>query len=79
MEKSERCRSESQQQGCQTVCFSNPNLGEFWGALQWKILVYVKTIRNMLWPFGIFCDNSLYYPHFGILYQEKSGNPGQEE
>jgi hypothetical protein len=32
-------------------------------------LVYFMTVGNSLWPLGIF------HPHFGILYQEKSGNP----
>jgi hypothetical protein len=32
--------------GCKMVCFQtkNPNLGKFWRALQWKILVYFMTI-----------------------------------
>jgi hypothetical protein len=61
------------------VCFQtkNPNLGKFWRVLQWKILVYLMVdhlcyfteIGNILWPFGIF------FPRFGMLYQEKSGNP----
>jgi hypothetical protein len=33
------------------------------------------AIGNILWPFGIFCGNLVYFPHFGILDQEKSGNP----
>jgi hypothetical protein len=28
-----------------------------------------------LWPFALFCGTLLYYPHFGKLHQEKSGNP----
>jgi hypothetical protein len=52
-----------------------PIFGKFWRALRWKILKYFMTIRSILhtaigkklWSFGIFC---------GILYQEKSGNPG---
>jgi hypothetical protein len=31
----------------------NPNLGKFWRALEWKILVYFMTIWNILLPFGI--------------------------
>jgi hypothetical protein len=37
---------------------------------------------NILWPFGIFCGNLVYFvviwyifTRFGILEQEKSGNP----
>jgi hypothetical protein len=26
-------------------------------------------------PFGIFCGLLLIFPRFGMLYQEKSGNP----
>jgi hypothetical protein len=38
-------------------------------------LVYYMAIGNILWPFGIFCGNLVYFPRFGILEQEKSGNP----
>jgi hypothetical protein len=43
-------------QGCQMVCFQtkNPNLGKFWRALEWKMLVYFMVIWNILLPFGIF-------------------------
>jgi hypothetical protein len=42
-------------QGCQMVYFQtkNPNLGKFWMALEWKMLVYFMTISNILRPFGI--------------------------
>jgi hypothetical protein len=34
------------EQGCQMVCFQskNPNLGRFWSALGWKMLVYFMVI-----------------------------------
>jgi hypothetical protein len=37
------------------VCFQtkNPNLGKFWSALEWKMLLYFMTIWNILRPFGI--------------------------
>jgi hypothetical protein len=46
-------------------------------------LVYFTAIGNMLWPFGIFCGHlvyfvviwCIYFSRFGILDQEKSGNP----
>jgi hypothetical protein len=72
-------------QGCQMVCFQNknPNLGKFWRVLQWKILVYFTTIRSILRPLEINYCHLLYFvvvwyifPRFGILYKEKSGNPG---
>jgi hypothetical protein len=30
---------------------------------------------DMLWPFGIFCCPLVYFFQFGMLHQEKSGNP----
>jgi hypothetical protein len=36
-------------------------------------LIYFTAIGNILWPFEIFCGS----PVFGILDQEKSGNPGR--
>jgi hypothetical protein len=43
-------------QGCKMVCFQtkNHNLGKFWRALEWKMLVYVMTIWNILRPFALF-------------------------
>jgi hypothetical protein len=56
----------------------NPNLGKFWRVLQWKILVYFMAIWYILWPFGIFMFIWYQFSRFGILYQEKSGNPVHE-
>jgi hypothetical protein len=55
------------EQGCQMVCFQtkNPNLGKFWRALDWKILAHFMFIWYIISGFGILC-------------QEKSGNPGPE-
>jgi hypothetical protein len=57
-------------------------LGKFWRALEWKMLVYFMPIWNILRAFGIcyghlvilwhFC---IYFPHFGTLCRDKSGNP----
>jgi hypothetical protein len=43
-------------QGCQMVYFQtkNSNLGRFWRALEWKLLVSDIPIWNILRPFGIF-------------------------
>jgi hypothetical protein len=41
----------------------NPNLGKFWKVLQSKMLVYFMVVWYM-------------FPRFGMLYQDKSGNPG---
>jgi hypothetical protein len=32
----------------------SPNLGKFWRALEWKMLVYFIPICNISRPFGIF-------------------------
>jgi hypothetical protein len=62
----------------------NHNFCIFWKALQGKMLIYFRDILSSLhtanWyifcPFGIFCGNSVHFPHFNMFYQEKSGNPG---
>jgi hypothetical protein len=46
------------------------NLGIFY-----DYLVYFTAIGNILFPFGIFYGNLVYFSRFGILDQEKSGNP----
>jgi hypothetical protein len=72
-------------QGCQMVCFQtkNPNLGKFWRVLLWTILAYLMTISFILRQLKIFYGHLIYFvltgynfPRFGILDQEKSGNPG---
>jgi hypothetical protein len=71
----------SEGQGCQIVCFQtkNPNLGKFWKALDCKFM----PIWIIFWRFGIFYDYLVHFVFifyifsgFGIMYQEKSGNPG---
>jgi hypothetical protein len=44
------------EQGCQMVYFrtKNPNLGKFWRALDWKVLIYLMANWNSLWALGIF-------------------------
>jgi hypothetical protein len=54
----------------------NPDLGTFWSVLQWQILVYFTDIWKILWTFGIFVGHFGIFSRFGMLYQEKSGNPG---
>jgi hypothetical protein len=46
----------SRKQGCQMVFFrtNNPNLGKFWMAFEWKMMVYFMVIWNILRSFGIF-------------------------
>jgi hypothetical protein len=71
--------------GCQMVCIQtkNPNLGKFWRALEWKMLVYFTAIWNIFRPFEIFYGRLVtlwlfgkFSPRFGISCHEKSGNPG---
>jgi hypothetical protein len=38
----------------------------------WSIL---RSVCYILLTFGIVCGNLVYFSRFGILYQEKSGNP----
>jgi hypothetical protein len=39
----------------------NPNLGEFWSVLQWKMLVCFMSIWYTLRPFAIFYGLSVYF------------------
>jgi hypothetical protein len=61
----------------------NPNLGKFWRAFEWKMLVYFTTIWNILqpfsihnlWPFGIVCGHLVFFPRFGMLGSRKIWQP----
>jgi hypothetical protein len=70
--------------GLQDGIFSNQNynLGKFSRVLQWKMLVYVMAqvvyftaIWYILWKISALYGHLVYFSHFGMLYQEKSGNP----
>jgi hypothetical protein len=39
----------------------NPNLGQFWGVLKWKMLLYFMSIWSILRLFGILCGYLGYY------------------
>jgi hypothetical protein len=39
------------------------------------MLVYFMAIWSIFRPFGIFYGTLVYFSHFGMLPQEKSGNP----
>jgi hypothetical protein len=41
-------------------------------------LVHFTVSCYILWTFGIVRGNLLYFSRFGILYKEKSGNPGYD-
>jgi hypothetical protein len=61
----------------------NPNLGKFWSVLQWKMLLYFMDTWSFLRSFDfmdIWCSSryfGIFCSRVGILYQEKSGNPGR--
>jgi hypothetical protein len=38
-------------------------------------LVHFMVLCYILWPFGIVRGNSVHFSRFGILNEEKSGNP----
>jgi hypothetical protein len=54
-------------------------------------MVYFTAIWYILWPFGMFCGHlvyfeaiwyslwllGIYFSRFGMLHQDKSGNPGR--
>jgi hypothetical protein len=42
-------------------------------------LVHFTVFCYILWTFGIGRGNLVYFYRFGILYQEKSGNPALME
>jgi hypothetical protein len=42
------------------------NLGNFWGGLQWHMLVFL-AIWSILRPFGIFCGNFVYLCSFSLF------------
>jgi uncharacterized Tic20 family protein len=34
---------------------------QFWGVLQWKMLVYSMALWSFLLPFGVFCGDLVYF------------------
>jgi hypothetical protein len=46
------------------------DVGIFYGHL-----VHFTVFSYILWTFGIYRGNLVYFSRIGILYQEKSGNP----
>jgi hypothetical protein len=76
----------SENQSCQMVEFQNkppllvhfgsPLNGKFWYLLWPFGMLYVWPIV-LFWQFGNFGGHLLHCLYFGILYQEKSGNPSE--
>jgi hypothetical protein len=74
------------QTGLPDGIFSNQKPHKFWCVLQWKMLVYLMDIRPILQAFDMFYGHLVYFvviwyifPRFGMLYQEKSGNPAHRQ
>jgi hypothetical protein len=42
------------------------------------MLIYLWPFGDILWPFGTFCFHLVHFYGFGVMYQEKSGNPGRQ-
>jgi hypothetical protein len=42
-------------------------------------LEYFADIWDVSYPFGTFCVHLVHFSGFGIMYQEKSGNPVWEQ
>jgi hypothetical protein len=79
-------------QGCQMVCFQtkNPNLGKFWRALDWKMLVYFMAIWkccvNLVYIFSlvlVYCVKKnlatlfLRVPDHGGIFLQRQGEEGR--
>jgi hypothetical protein len=71
-------------QGCQMVSFWNQKLqfGQNLEGLRWEnVAIFCShlesfmNIWDILWPFGTFCVHLVPFSGFGIMRQEKSGNP----
>jgi hypothetical protein len=63
----------------------NINLGKFWRDLDWKMLIYLMSIQNILQTFRIFYDHLVHFVFiwyifsgFGIMNHDKSGNPARD-
>jgi hypothetical protein len=62
------------------MVYFQTNFGIFWMALEVKFSTYFMTIGYTLWPFALFNSLFMFCGHlldFGILHQEKSGNPAR--
>jgi hypothetical protein len=62
----------------------NPHLGIFCRDLDWKLSIYLTSIWDILRTFGVLNVHLVHFVFiwyiflgFGIMYQEKSGNPGK--
>jgi hypothetical protein len=46
------------------------NVENFYGQLD-----HFTVLCDILWPIGMVCIHLVHFSGFGIMYQEKSGNP----
>jgi hypothetical protein len=46
----------------------NPNLGKFWRAVDWKMLIYFMAILNILQTFGIFYDHLVHFVFIWYIF-----------
>jgi hypothetical protein len=60
----------SSAQGCQMVHFQtkNPNLGKFWNALHWKMLIYLMAICNISGTFGVFYGHLVHFVSVWFIF-----------
>jgi hypothetical protein len=63
-------QASSTQRGCQIAyCQTqSPNLGKFWRALQWKMLVYFLDIGSILRPFDKFYGHWVYFEEIWYIF-----------
>jgi hypothetical protein len=57
-------------QCCKMVCIEtkNPNLGKFWRALDWTMLIYFIAIWSILRTFGIFHDHLVHFVFIWYIF-----------
>jgi hypothetical protein len=61
---------QSHNQGCQMVSFKikNPNLGKFWRALEWKMLISFMAFLNILQTFRKFYDHLVHFVFIWYIF-----------
>jgi hypothetical protein len=52
------------------VCFQskNPNLGKFWSAIDWKMLIYFMAVWNILLRFGRFSGHLVHFVFIWYIF-----------
>jgi hypothetical protein len=77
--------SSTVEQGCQMVYFQtkNTNLVKFWRMgkcwyILWSFRIFYRHLGYLMTIWYILCSFGTVFSGFGIMYQEKSGNPAVE-